>query len=226
MQTAAKIGWATIAFALVHSALASDRCKRLAGKMFGERRRDAGYRMFYVGQSVATFGLLIAYGARLPARTLYRAHGPMALAMRAGQAAGFAHIVIAARQVGISRLAGLDNLRAGLRGETIPAGPVAQGPERAADGSLSISGPFLWSRHPLNFSGIPIFWLTPHMTTRRLTFNLVSTAYFLLGSLHEEARLKAAYGDDYRNYTGSATPFFWPRRPAAGLSHRRTSLLS
>ncbi|WP_334188991.1 methyltransferase family protein [Noviherbaspirillum sp.] len=218
MRPAAKIGLATVAFALLHSALASDRCKRLAGALVGERRRDAGYRMFYVCQSVATFGLLIAYGARLPARTLYRLHGPVALAMRAGQAAGLAHIVVAARQVGISRLAGLDNLRAGLRGDAMPAGPVAQGPERGADGRLTITGPFLWSRHPLNFSGIPIFWLTPHMTTRRLTFNLLSTAYFVLGSMHEEARLKAAYGGDYRDYTGSATPFFWPRRPAVEWS--------
>ena len=93
MHTAWKIGLATAAFAVVHSALASDRAKRFAASAIGERRRDAGYRLFYVGQSVLTFGLLVAYGARLPSRTLYRVRGPAALALRAGQAAGLLHLV-------------------------------------------------------------------------------------------------------------------------------------
>jgi protein-S-isoprenylcysteine O-methyltransferase Ste14 len=37
------------------------------------------------------------------------------------------------------------------------AGPVAQGPEINPDHRLSIGDPYLWSRHPLNFSAILIF---------------------------------------------------------------------
>jgi protein-S-isoprenylcysteine O-methyltransferase Ste14 len=80
-----------------------------------------------------------------------------------------------------------------------------------ADGRLKIGGPYLLSRHPLNFSPLPFFWLIPVMTTRRLGFNLATTVYLVLGSVHEEVRLKAAYGQAYQDYLTSGVPFYWPR---------------
>lgn len=210
MKTTTKMALATTAFALVHSALASRAAKRQAAQLMGQHRADAFYRLFFVGQSVLGFAGLIAYGARLPRRTLYHVSGPAALLLRAGQAGGLACLYAAARQPGVAYLTGMRHLHAWRHGLPMPAGPHAQGPERGPDGRLTVAGPYLWSRHPLNFCGIPIFWLTPHMTTRRLAFNLVSTAYFMLGSLHEEARLAAAYGAPYRRYQRSDVPFFWP----------------
>lgn len=210
MQPAIKMGMATIAFGAFHSILATRSAKNIAARAVGERRRDGGYRLFFVGQSVLTFSLLVACGARLPKRTIYKVSGPGAWALRIGQAAGVLHLLAAARQVGVARLAGLKNFLAWRNGLPIPPGPFAQGPETNPDGRLGIGGPYLWSRHPLNFSGIPIFWLTPHMTTRRLAFNLISTLYFVLGSLHEEARLKDAYGKAYLAYSNGPVPFYWP----------------
>jgi hypothetical protein len=214
MKTAGRMACATVAFALLHSALASRAAKQAAGTIVGERRLHAGYRLFYVGQSFLTFFGLLAYGSRLPTRTLYRVDGPAGLMLRLGQAAGFAHLLAAARPSSLLRLAGWRNLQAYRRHMPIAPGPVAQGPEQGADGALEIAGPFRWCRHPLNFTGMPIFWLTPHMTTRRLAFNLVASVYFIVGSLHEEARLAAAYGERYRRYQRSGVPFFWPRPPA------------
>jgi len=214
MKTASRMAGATVAFALLHSALASRAAKQAAAAMAGERRAHAAYRLFYVGQSLLTFSLLLAYGSRLPTRTLYRVHGPFALLLRAGQAAGCAHLLAATRPSGLLRLAGWRNLQEYRQGLPVAPGPVAQGPEQGPHGALQAAGPFRWSRHPLNFTGMPIFWLTPHMTTRRLAFNLVSSLYFILGSLHEEARLEAAYGERYRRYQRSGVPFFWPRPPA------------
>ena len=45
-----------------------------------------------------------------------------------------------------------------------------------------------------------VFWLNPRMTTRLLAFNLVMTAYVVLGSVHAEAHLLRFYGDAYRGY--------------------------
>ncbi|MFL6718545.1 MAG: methyltransferase family protein [Burkholderiaceae bacterium] len=210
MKTTTKMALATTAFALVHSALASRVAKRQAARLLGQRQSDAFYRIFFVAQSVLGFASLVAYGARLPRRTLYRVTGPAALLLRAGQAGGLVCLYAAARQPGVAHLAGIRNLRAWRPGLPIPPGPYAQGPERGPDGRLTVTGPYRWSRHPLNFCGIPIFWLTPHMTTRLLAFNLVGTAYFMLGSVHEEARLAAAYGERYRQYQLSDVPFFWP----------------
>jgi hypothetical protein len=210
MKTTTKMALATTAFALVHSALASRAAKQHAARLLGQRRSDAFYRLFFVGQSVLGFAGLIAYGARLPRRTLYHVTGPAALMLRAGQAGGLALLYAAARQPGVAYLAGVKNAQAWRHCLPIPAGPYAQGPEAGLDGRLTVAGPYRWSRHPLNLCGIPIFWLTPQMTTRRLAFNLVSTAYFMLGSMHEEARLSTAYGERYRQYQRSAVPFFWP----------------
>jgi protein-S-isoprenylcysteine O-methyltransferase Ste14 len=91
-----------------------------------------------------------------------------------------------------------------------------------AVGELRVGGPFLASRHPLNFRAVPVFWCTPHMTTRRLAFSVVATAYLFLGSKHEESRLIAAYGDDYLRYARSGPAFFVPRlaRVLEGLEVR------
>lgn len=220
MRTITKIALATIGFAAIHSALATRSAKNAAGALVGERRRDGAYRVFYVSQSLISFAALLAYAARLPRRTLYRVSGPVALLMRMGQLAGVLHLFVGLRQIGFQRWAGIDNLRALRAGRPIPVGPVAQGPEIMENDRLSAGGIFRWSRHPLNFSGIPIFWLTPHMTTRRLGFNVVSTLYFILGSMHEETRLRRAYGNVYRAYCESPVPFFWPSAQAVNKSLR------
>ena len=212
MRTILKAALATAAFAAVHSALASLPVKRAAGKRIGDDRVDAGYRVFFVAQSLLPFTGLVTYAAQLPSRTVYRVAGTAALPLRVGQLAGVLHLISGLRAIGFTRWAGLRHLQAWREGAPVPPGPAAQGPEMTDDGSLSAGGPFRCSRHPLNFSAIPIFWLTPHMTTRRLGFNLASTLYFILGSVHEEARLRAAYGEAYVAYRERGIPFFLPFR--------------
>jgi protein-S-isoprenylcysteine O-methyltransferase Ste14 len=48
------------------------------------------------------------------------------------------------------------------------------------------------------------------MTTNLLAFNAVATIYFVVGSLHEEARLRDAYGEDYDAYLNSGISFYVP----------------
>ncbi|HEV2130775.1 MAG TPA: hypothetical protein VGR27_06720 [Longimicrobiaceae bacterium] len=217
MRSALQIGAATAAFGIIHSLLASRGAKNFTARLVGEQRRDAAYRVFYNAQAIATFGPVLGYGSRLPERTLYRVQGPAAGMLRGAQAAGLVWAYRAAREVGILRLAGMTNLHAYLRGEPMPQGPAAQGPERQETGALSTGGPFRWSRHPLNLAPLPVFWLTPHLTTRRLAFNLVATAYLVLGSLHEERRLRSLYGSDYETYQRSGVPFFLPLFSPPGI---------
>jgi methanethiol S-methyltransferase len=212
-KTAVKMSMATLGFALVHSALASRSAKQAARKWLGNETYEHGYRLFYTMQAGLTFLVLLRYGARLPSMTLYVVKGPAAWLLRCGQLAGVLHLYRAASEVGIARLARLANLHAYLHGKPALPGPLAQGPEIEASGRLTSGGFYAWSWHPLNFSGLPIFWLTPHMTDKRLVFNLVSTAYFILGSMHEATRLRAGYGSMYREYEQSGIPFYWPRVP-------------
>jgi hypothetical protein len=219
MHTAVRMGLATLAFAALHSALASRRAKQIAATVVGEEKRDAAYRAFFIAQSLASASALVAYGALLPEQTIYRLTGAQAFLLRLGQAAGVFHLLAGLREAGFLQWTGIKNIQAWKSGKPIPPGPAAQGPEMGENGRLRVGPLFSRSRHPLNFSGIPILWLTPHLTTRRLAFNMVSTLYFLVGSLHEANRLKAEYGSLYRRYTDGPVPFFWPRiRTQAGTA--------
>jgi protein-S-isoprenylcysteine O-methyltransferase Ste14 len=51
------------------------------------------------------------------------------------------------------------------------------------------------------------------MTTSLLAFNLAGTIYLYVGSIFEERRLIAEFGDDYRKYQQQVPRFIpWPRR--------------
>jgi hypothetical protein len=134
--------------------------------------------------------------------------------MRAGQAVAVAYGGWAVYPVGLDFLTGWDNLVAYYRGAAeIPPPPDGQGPVPAGDGTMRATGPFAHTRHPLNLV-IPVFLLLmPRMTTPRLAFALVASAYAVLGSAHVEAHLVDTYGDAYRRYQDQV-PFFIPGTPA------------
>lgn len=75
---------------------------------------------------------------------------------------------------------------------------------------MRVRGPFRLSRHPLNVAPLPVLWFNPRVSTNLLAYNLVSTAYLLLGSKNEELRLEARYGQPYRSYQQGAVPFYLP----------------
>ncbi len=216
-----KVMAATAAFGVVHSALASRAAKRGAARTFGERNRNGLYRVFYIGQSLVTFGMLAAYIRRQQSRELYRVEGPLAFLMHAAQAGAIAYATAAAGQVGVRRILGLESLTAWLGDGPVPPEPEAQGPALDAEGRAHALGPFAWSRHPLNFAPVPVFWLWPRMTTSLLAFSAAATAYLVVGSWHEEARLRAAFGDAYDAYRDSGVPFYVPAPARNGLEPTR-----
>ncbi|MBV9868367.1 MAG: hypothetical protein JO316_23685 [Abitibacteriaceae bacterium] len=205
-----KILGATTGFAAIHSLLASRGAKQAAARIFGQRQRNGWYRLFYLAQSFLTLGALGAYLHRLPSRDLYEVRGPLRWLMRFVQAGAICYAVWAAYQVGISEMLGLKSIGQWLAGEATAPEPEAQGPALAADGTMRVRGPFNYSRHPLNLVPVFIFWLWPRMTTKLLAFNIASTAYLVLGSIHEETRLRAAYGEVYKAYQKSSVPFYLP----------------
>lgn len=206
-----KVAAATFAYAGIHSLLASRWAKSTADKAVGHRNRAAYYRPFYLAQSVVTFAALYAYSRTLPDKTLYHVRGPAARAMNAGQIAGLVYAAWAARSVGVQDILGIREVADAAQGKRdIRPEPEAQGPS-AETSSMRVTGPFRWSRHPLNFAPLPIFWLMPKMTVQLLSYNLAMTAYMVVGSIHEEHRLEKAYGEKYREYQRSGVAFYVPK---------------
>jgi hypothetical protein len=221
-----KVMAATAVFGVIHSALASRGAKRLAAEVVGERNRNGLYRVFYIGQSFATFAFLAAYIRRQPSRELYCIRGPARVLIFASQAAAIGYATSAAKQIGISRVLGIESFRHWLGDGDVPPEPEAQGPALDQQGDRGDLGPFALSRHPLNFVPLPILWLWPKMTTNMLAFNAAATVYLVIGSVHEEARLREAYGQGYELYQASGVPFYIPKATVnvpAALPHSAAS---
>jgi hypothetical protein len=90
--------------------------------------------------------------------------------------------------------------------------PEAQGPPIDADGEMAVRGAFRFTRHPGNLGALGIFLFFPRMTVNRAVLAALAALYVVLGSMHEEQRLRAAYGAAYERHRRSA-PLLIPRRP-------------
>ena len=199
-----------VVYGTVHSLLASRPAKRLVEHWAGTRARNGLYRPFFIVQSVVTTAWALKKFRDLPDRELYRVRRPGSWALRAVQAFAVGLLLRALSTVGYLRLLGVPPLVDFLRGREPAAEPEAQGPPPDAGGRPELSGPFRVIRHPDNLF-FPLFvWALPRMSVNRLTLALLCTGYAVLGSWHEDARLRAAYGKPFARYQRTV-PLFIPR---------------
>jgi hypothetical protein len=203
-----------VGFAAVHSLLASRAAKHAFARLAGEQARDGLYRIGYVAQSTAATVWAVQRFVRMPDRELYRAPRPLAVVLHAVQIGSLLLLATAVGATGLRRIAGWPQLTAWMRGEDVPPEIAAQGPPLARSGDrMDARGPFRRIRHPDNLPIITLFWSFPRMTVNRLTLAILSSIYAVLGSLHEDTRLRAAYGRAFEDYARQ-TPLFLPRRRA------------
>jgi hypothetical protein len=134
--------------------------------------------------------------------------------MRLIQVSALAMAVWSARIVGLLKITGIKEFQDFGRGSVPEAEPEAQGPVLGPNEKMSVVGPFRISRHPLNLAPLGIFFFFPRMTVNRALLAVLSTLYLVIGSLHEEQRLHAAYGNPYERYQQSHVPFFVPNLDA------------
>jgi protein-S-isoprenylcysteine O-methyltransferase Ste14 len=91
---------------------------------------------------------------------------------------------------------------------------------------LSVAGPYRWVRHPLYLFMILLIWAYPNLTADRLLFNILWTAWIVVGTVLEERDLVAEFGDSYRRYQ-KRVPMLVPYRVPGGdaggdaIRHRR-----
>ena len=209
---AGRVVWICVLWALIHSVLASKQAKDFTGRIAGSRYRDGLYRLAYNAQSVVLLLWAVRQFAQLPDRELYRMKPPWSWLFRASQAASLGVLLSGVRVMGILKFAGLTSLRDFLTGKDVRPAPEAQGPPIGADDEVAMAGAFRFTRHPGNLGALGFFMFMPRMTANRAVLIVLVTLYIVLGSMHEEYRLQAAYGDAYERYR-RVVPFLVPRRP-------------
>jgi hypothetical protein len=187
-------------FAVVHSLLATLRAKRRARRLVGARAADGLYRFAFNGFAVITLAATLRAIWPLPDRRLYRLRGAPALALRCGQLACAIALLCTNRQNGFGRVTGIRHASEFVRGQPISPPPVAQHPLPSDDCLDGWTGTFRLSSHPNNYLVLILYWLSPVMTVKWASIGLVTAVYMVLGSLHEDRRLLAAYGERYRCY--------------------------
>ena len=198
--------WGT--FAVVHSLLASRQAKDAVRRLAGDRVRDGVYRTAFTTHSGVWALWLLWRTWRLPDRVLWEAPPPVAWLLRAGQLACVACAFAAGWLIGIPQFNGWPQFAAFLRGQDPPPEPGAQGPPLDGDGEMRVVGPYRVTRHPANLA-LLLFLLFPKLTVRGLTVGALCALYMILGSIHEETRLRARYGAAYARYQQRA-PFLLP----------------
>jgi protein-S-isoprenylcysteine O-methyltransferase Ste14 len=199
------------ALAGIHSILASRSTKDFVRCIVGPRYRNGLYRFTYNVVSVALLGWVTWWFSRLPDRELYRVRLPWSLLFRMGQVASLSVLLSGVRVIGVLDFAGISQLRNLLAGFIPDSEPEAQGPPMGTDGEVLSSQAFRYTRHPGNLGALGVFLLFPRMTVNRVALLGLVAIYLILGSLHEERRLFAAYGEAYERYRRSSVPFLVPQ---------------
>jgi protein-S-isoprenylcysteine O-methyltransferase Ste14 len=171
-------------YGILHSLLASPPAKAAARRWLGTPATRL-YRLAYNLIAAVTLLPVLAVPAAYPGPTLYRLEPPWQLAALAGQLAALGLLAIGLLQSDVRHFLGLRQLM-----ESEPGEPPA----------LMVKGLYRWVRHPLYTAGLIFLWLTPLMTTSLLAFNFGLSLYILIGSVFEERRLLAEFGQAYADY--------------------------
>jgi protein-S-isoprenylcysteine O-methyltransferase Ste14 len=172
-----------VAYAVVHSLLATGRAKSWAARALGGAGRRL-YRLAYNGLAVVSLIPTLALAAADPGPVLYRFPAPLAAAAVLGQLAALAAMVWTLLQTDALRFLG-------VRQVFEPKEPSTP---------LIASGLYRWVRHPLYTCALLFLWLTPVMTASLLTLYAAFSAYLIVGSFFEERRLEGEFGEAYREY--------------------------
>lgn len=170
-----------LAFAAVHSLLASLQFKRIVWNIFGPKI-DLKYTKFFSIFSAITSAPLILLLLLSPGRRIYVVPSPWRWIMVAGQ-------IIA----GILTIRAFTDAphRFSIRQQ------LSQTDYKAP---LKARGIYCLVRDPFLLSGLMQMWLTPFMTTKLLLLYLLTSLYLFLGSLHWETRLLSQFGAEYKLY--------------------------
>jgi methanethiol S-methyltransferase len=190
-------------FALHHSLLARTHAKAWLTRHVAPALERSTYVL------IASLLFLLVVAAWQPVPGLwYRVDGWPAWLMRALQWVGIGLTLLAAKAIDPFDLAGLRQAMTFGRVQQDTTAPPPTPAPQASDADIvpatedifTSTGLYGFVRHPIYFAWLLMVWPTPIMTSGRLTFAAVSSAYLVLAIPWEERSLVEQYGARYQRY--------------------------
>ncbi|MEW5736370.1 MAG: hypothetical protein AB1921_16105 [Thermodesulfobacteriota bacterium] len=182
------LGWAGI-----HSFLARGFARRAVARLVGA---DFS-KLFYVTVAGLTQTAMIHFWRPLPG-VLWETGGLAYAALTALFLASSAFIFTSCLLLDYMEVLGVRAVIRRMRGEPRP------------EPAFVVRGPYAYCRHPVYLGTLLFLWAGPVMTTTRLMFAVLGTAYLFLGTLLEERTAAAELGEKWRRYCENV-PMWLPR---------------
>jgi len=185
-----------LAFAAVHSLLATSRCKNaLYRKGVGRK----AYRLAYSLLALILTMLWLGFVFLLPDAPLYDIEGGAKWLMIGLQLAGLAMVVMSLRAIDTAAFLGL--------------GEAADGPDAFVE-----AGIYRYMRHPMYTGVMLALFASPSQTVNSLNLFAAIALYFMIGARFEEQRMLAAH-PSYADYM-KRVPAFIPFRTLFPHKHK------
>jgi len=194
MDTPLLVLAAALGFGLLHSLLASRAAKAWARRAVGERHASGWYRLAFNVLAVVSLLPSLALVVALPDRELYRIPPPFSIVALGVQALAVIGMAYSLFQLDLRHFTGLRQWVGWLNRTAMHA------ESDTSASRLVVDGLHRFVRHPLYTCSLVALWLISPMTVNRLAFAAGATVYFYVGSIFEERKLVAEFGEAYRRY--------------------------
>jgi methanethiol S-methyltransferase len=176
-------------FAALHT-FSAGRFKPVFRRYFGERVYEGLYRVVYNIFALISFLPVLVFMMSSPSQIIWTIPSVLIPLFLVIQFTGLIGLLVSLAQIDFWRFAGLRQLWTYINHQPLPL----------PDEPLQTNGVFRLVRHPLYLFSMITIWAVTTMTDTYLAFCIGVTLYFIIGSVLEERRLEAAFGETYREY--------------------------
>ena len=184
-------------YALIHSVLASHRVKETFKNNLGNL--IAFYRLGYNLFAIVSLYLIYELSPK-PHVIIYDLPKPIDVLILIPQFIALIGILWSFKYICIKELLGINQIKRYMQRN--------YSSDLDEDLTLTIGGPYKYSRHPIYFFSIMFLLFRPTMDLFYLTFFLLIVAYFYIGAYYEEKKLVRSFGEIYTRYQESVPQIF------------------
>ncbi len=184
-------------YAWVHSVLASYRVKESFKKNFGNL--IAFYRLGYNLFAIVSLYLIYELSPK-PHVIIYDLQNPFDMLILIPQFIALIGLLWSFKYICVKEFLGINQVKRYIQKN--------YSSDLDEELTLTIGGPYKYSRHPIYFFSIMFLLFRPTMDLFYLTYFILIVAYFYIGAYYEEKKLVRSFGEIYTRYQESVPQIF------------------